>query len=269
MRICNVLLYISVLWDKLLYMKIWYPLQPIFSIIQPLKRNFNFHIHSTVSVADCLLRNVSPDVVISTFTDTALSSTLSVVQRSLWIFFCFFKLQNKFFEENLLNVKNNVFHQKRVNNTLSISPRWLSDDHLLPRYGQKRVVYEKCPNILITAPTPPNYEKKKNKLFRRHCLTNRKLLPPYHISHENFSPRYGPKRVFLWNDQISYLRNHPPKMKSNKKNLFSSTAPYQCASNKPSNTLTWSFFAEIWPITSFHQIADSQSLFQMFKNEKI
>jgi len=200
MRICNVLLYISVLWDKLLYMKIWYPLQPIFSIIQPLNVNFNFHRLSTVSVADCRLWNVSPDVAKSTFTDTALSSTLSVVQRSLWYYLkiiIFWKLQNKFFEENLLNVKNNVFHQKRVNNTLSISPQWLSDDHLLPRYGQKRVVYDKCPNTLITAPTPPNYEKKKNKLFRRQCLTNRVPTSSQPLSHDNFSPRYGSKRVFF------------------------------------------------------------------------
>jgi len=62
------------------------PLQPIFSIIQPLNVNFNFHRLSTVSVADCLLWNVSPGVAISTFNDTVLSSTLSVVQRSLWYY---------------------------------------------------------------------------------------------------------------------------------------------------------------------------------------
>ena len=145
------------------------PLQPIFSIIQPLNVNFNFHRLSTVSVADCLLWNVSADVAISTFTDTLISITLSVVHRSLWyylknrpfLYFCFVI----FFEEIILNLKNKVFHQKRLTNTLAISPRWLSDDHLQPRYGQKRVVSFKWPNILITAPLHQIMKKRKINFF--------------------------------------------------------------------------------------------------------
>ena len=138
------------------------------------------------------------------------------------------KIENSFWEEKMLNVKNNVFHQKRPSNTLAIIPQWLSDDHLLPRYGQKRVVYDKCPNIFITEPPrphPPNYEKKKNKLFRRQCLTNRLPTSSQPLSHDNFSPRYGPKRVFFvkWPNMV-FTQPPPQKWKKWKHCIFIKSA---------------------------------------------
>ena len=97
-------------------------------------------------------------------------------------------------------------------------------------------------------------KKRKINFFVGNVLpiSSQQALNHYHmiIFHQDMDQNV----CFLSNDQIWYLRNHPPKMKKNENIVFSSKVPHQCASNKPSNTITWSFFADIWPITSFHPV---------------
>ena len=123
MRICNVS-YVWVVWDKLFYMKIWYPCSTSIQTIQPEDVNFNFLSLSTVSLADCPLWNVPSAVVISAFTDTVLSSRLAVVHRSLWyyvencpflyFYFVIFFLIKKKRERFLKKYRKHIFWRKNV-----------------------------------------------------------------------------------------------------------------------------------------------------------
>ena len=50
-------------------------------------------------------------------------------------------------------IKNNVFYQKCLTNTLPKSPQWLSDDHFSPRYVQKGV-FDVDPYVALQIVTP-------------------------------------------------------------------------------------------------------------------
>ena len=123
-------------------------------------------------------------------------------------------------------IKNNVFHQKRLLNTLPTSPQWLWD-HISTTYGQKRVLGPKnvaMPKYGNLGPVPRKMRKIKHNVFHQKHLTNTLPTCPQWLSDDHFSPRYGQKRVLgPKNVQIpkyGYLGPEPRKITKIWNNIF-------------------------------------------------